>query len=53
MKKEDIELLAEEHTSPLDNLMVVDTFLQGGKIYLMDKMEMPVPSSECCAIFRK
>lgn len=38
---------------PLDNLMAVNTFLQGGKIYLMDKMEMPVPSSECCAIFRK
>ncbi len=48
--------ISHEHRSPavpLDNLMVVNTFLQGGKIYLMDKMEMPVPSSECCAIFRK
>lgn len=45
-----------EHRSPavpLDNLMAVNTFLQGGKIYLMDKREMPVPTSECCAIFRQ
>ncbi len=52
--KNEIELYDEKHipNSSLLNLAVLKTFLQGGKVYLLEQEQMPNPYAKINAIFR-
>ena len=41
-----------ENTISLMNLAAIETFVNGGEVYLLDKEEMPNPNSRINALFR-